>query len=110
MTANWSSQLLVDTWWATPVRRLELIRADATQIAVAACRIVKVLNVLGYVQDGAHSVGVEALFDTLFLQATEEGFRNGIVPAVSASAHARFEMVRLAEAPPGVASVLRSLV
>jgi hypothetical protein len=72
------------------MRGLELIRTDATQVAVATNRVVEVINVLGYVKDGGFATGIDTLLDALFLETSEEGLCHGIVQTVSSSAHAWF--------------------
>jgi hypothetical protein len=48
--AKWSSQDLVDTQSAWLVGRFTLLRAHATQVAIAACAIVERLDVVGHVR------------------------------------------------------------
>src|SRR5687768_17225379 len=72
--------------------------------------IVEVVDVARYIRDREFSVPVDVLLDTLLLQAAEEGFGNRVVPAIALPAHARLESIGMAEATPGVASVLSSLV
>ena len=54
------------------VRRLELLRAEAAQIAVTTRPIVEDLDVVGQIRDGQLAVPVDLLLDPLFLQTTEE--------------------------------------
>jgi hypothetical protein len=77
---------------------------------MAACRVVEAFNVFDYVQKSGLSVSIDALLDMFFLQAAEKGFCHRVVPAVSSSAHAWFEIVIFAEAPPSVAPALSSLI
>src|SRR5882672_5630863 len=56
------------------------------------------------------SVPVDSLLDALLLQAAEERFRNGIVPAVASTAHARLQVIGSTEAPPVITAVLTTLV
>ena len=90
--------------------RLELDGTNATEMAVSTDRIVEAFDVFGHVQGSRLAVRVDALLDPLLLQASEEGFSDGIVPAVRPPTHARLKMVGLAEASPRVASILRSLI
>jgi len=107
---EWSYQDLVDTRIALTMRHFEFIWTDSAKIAVPTNRIVEAIYVLGKVQRGGFSISVDMFLDALFLQATEEGFRHSIVPAISSPAHARFKMIRLAVTPPGITSVLSSLI
>jgi hypothetical protein len=77
---------------------------------VSALGIVEAINIFPDLDDGRVSTGVDALLDPLLLEAAEEGFRDRIVPAIASPAHAWFETVGLAEAPPRVAAVLSSLI
>ena len=77
---------------------------------MAACRVVEAFGVFGYVQNSSLSVSIDALLNTFLFQAAEERLCHCVVPAVSSPAHAWFEMVTLAEAPPSVAPVLSSLI
>jgi hypothetical protein len=79
-------------------------------MAVSSRLIVERFDVVRNVCGSNFSVLVDSLFDALFLQTAEEGFCDRIIPAISPPAHARFETVRLAEAPPIITSVLRALV
>jgi transposase len=106
----WSSQDSVDTVTTPPGSDLKLIRADAAKMAVTTGSIVEGLDVVGDVLVRKIAVLVDVLLDPFFLQASEERFGDRIAPAVPFAAHARFEMVRLAKAPPGIASVLRALI
>ena len=75
-----------------------------------AYTIVERLDVVGNVFNGKLPSFVNVFLDSLLLQATEEGFRHSVVPAVAFAAHARLEMVCLAEPPPSVATKLRALI
>ena len=92
------------------MRRFKLNWADATEVTMATCRIVEALDVLEHVQSGSFSVSVYSFLDAFLLQAAEEGLRDRVVPAVCAPTHAWLEVVGLAEAPPSVAPILRSLI
>lgn len=72
--------------------------------------IVERVDVVRHVGVRAYPGFVDLLLDALFLQAAKEGLRDGIVPAVALSTHARFQTIRSAEAPPGIAAVLRPLI
>lgn len=90
--------------------RLELVRTDATKIAVATCRIVEPIDVIRYVLGCSVPTYVDSLLDPLLLQAAEEGLGNRFVPADGAPAHAGLKVVVLAKAPPRIAPVLRALI
>src|ERR1700749_1682909 len=92
------------------MRRFELVRTDATQIAVPSFWIVEVFDVFSHVEQCTFPIRVDAFLDAFFLQAAEERFCDRIVPAVSSPTHARLQAVGFAEAPPCVASILRSLI
>jgi len=94
----------VDTAAASLNSDLKLIRADAAEMAVTTGAIVKGFDVVSDVLVRNIAILVDVLLDPFLLQASEEGFGDGIVPAVPSAAHARFEMVRLAKALPGVDS------
>jgi len=53
---------------------------------------------------------VDLSSDSLLFQAAEERFSDRVVPTVPSPTHAGIELVRFAEADPGIAAVLRSLV
>lgn len=89
---------------------LELDGTDATEMAVSTDRIVEAFDVLGHVQGSRLAVRVDALLNPLLLQTSEEGFSDGIVPAVRPPAHTGLKMVGLAEAPPCIAPILCSLI
>lgn len=102
----WSSQAFVDTSLAGMCGSFKSIRAYATNMSMAAYPIVERLNILSDVCFREIPRFVDMLLDSLFLQAAEERFHHSVVPAVSASAHAGLQVVRLAEASPGIATVL----
>ena len=66
-------------------------------MAVTSFGIVERLDVISDIVSGQLAGLVDFLLDPLFLQATEEGFDHGVVPAISSSAHARLQMISLAE-------------
>lgn len=72
--------------------------------------IVKRLDVIGDIFSRDLSIVIDSFLDSLLLQTAEEGFGNGIVPAVTASAHTGFQMVGPAKASPVVTPILRTLV
>ena len=55
---------------------------------VSSRSIVEALDVVGDVIGRLLARVVDAFLDALFLQAGEEGLRDGIVPAVASAAHA----------------------
>src|SRR5437868_5622483 len=77
---------------------------------MAARSIVEAVDVVGDVVHSQRAVLVDVLFHPLLLQATEERLRDRVVPAVAPPAHARLELIGTAEAAPGVAAVLCSLI
>jgi hypothetical protein len=88
----------------------EIIRGDATDVAVTAPRIVKRFNVVGNI-NGRHSAGiVDSLLNSFLLEAREERLGNCVVPTVGSTAHAGFKPVFPTEAAPIVAAVLASLI
>jgi hypothetical protein len=101
-------QDLVDTGFSPTVGDFKPVRTDTTKITVPAYGIVEVIDIFRQIEHGAISVSVDALFDTLLLQAAEEGFSNSIIPTVSSPAHARLKMISLVEAPLGITAVLRA--
>lgn len=100
----------MDTVAPPPSSDLKLIRADAAKMAVTAGSIVEGFDVVSDVLVRKIAVLVDVLLDPFLLQASEERFGDRVVSAVPFAAHARFEMVRLAKALPGIASVLRALI
>jgi hypothetical protein len=64
--------------------RLKVLGTDAAYVAIPPRLIVEHFNVVRYVSRGYFSVLVNPLLDPFFLQAAEEGFSDGVVPAVSA--------------------------
>src|SRR5262245_38373327 len=79
-------------------------------MTVAAGLIVEAIDVVGDVLHRQIAILVDLLLDPFLLEATEEGLRDGVVPAVGLSAHARLQVIGAAEAAPGIAAVLRTLI
>ena len=79
-------------------------------MAVTSPRIVERLDGVSDIVYGYTAGLANLLLDPLLLQPTEIGFDDGVVPAVASSAHARFQMIPLAEPPPVVAAVLGALI
>lgn len=79
-------------------------------MAVPAGSIVEHLDVIEDIGAGEITCLVDALFDPLFLQATKKRLDNGVVPAVTAPAHAGIEIVFSTEAQPVVTAVLSALI
>ncbi len=75
------------------VSRFELLRTQTAQMTVAAGSIVEGIDLGGDVGDRQVSVLVDLLLDPLFLQTTEEGLGDGVVPAVALPAHTRLEVI-----------------
>ena len=65
---------------------------------MASGSIIKHFDVIEDISSGNIACFVDTFFDAFFLQATKERFDDGIVPAVTASTHAGFELVLSAEA------------
>ena len=105
----WTSQDLVDTLPPSSCA-LKNLRTDAAQMTVAARRIVERFNVRSDISLGKLSISVDFLFDTFLLQAAEKGFCDCVVRAVTATAHARFEMIISTETQPVIAPILGPLV
>jgi hypothetical protein len=79
-------------------------------MTVPTSSIVERLNVVRDLGLRDLSVLEDSLLDQLFLETPEEGFRHGIVPAISSSAHTWLEMIGATKASPIVAPVLASLI
>ena len=79
----------MDTSPTAFVRRLELLGTYAAQMAMATRAIVEAVDVVGQVSDRELSVLVDLLLDAFLLQAAEEGFGDGVVPAIALAAHRR---------------------
>lgn len=98
---------------ATSTSRLgsfNLLGADASEVAVPSGAIVDILDVVGDICQPDFAARIDALLDPFPLQAAEERLRHSIVPAVPFAANARLEVFGAAEAPPGIAADLRSLI
>ena len=67
-------------------------------MAVSTGAIIEHLDVIVDLRLGNIPSLVDSLLDPLLLQTAEERFRDGVIPAVAAAAHARLEVVGLAEA------------
>jgi hypothetical protein len=106
----WSSQDSVDTVSWSPSCCFELLGAYPTEMTVSTSSIVERLNVVRNLCLRDFSVLEDSLLDQLFLETPEEGFRHGIVSAISSSAHARLEIIGSTKAPPIVTFVLASLI
>jgi len=74
-------------------------------VGMASGAIVEHLDIVQDVGPRQVAGFVDALADTLLLQAAEEGFGNGIAPAIATPAHAEHESMRLAEPLPLIATV-----
>jgi hypothetical protein len=72
--------------------------------------IVKRVDVITDIGERQFTILVDLLLDALFLQAAEEGLRDGIVPTVALATHARLEPIGSTEPSPRVATVLSSLI
>jgi hypothetical protein len=108
--SDWSSQALVDTLSPGLLSRFELLGTHAAEMTVTASLIVELLDVVSYVGQSELSGLVDVFLDSLFLQIAEERLCHGVVASVPLPAHARLQAIRSAEAPPGIASVLGSLI
>ena len=90
--------------------RFKLIRTGSAKVAVPMLGIVEPIDVVRDIQSCYVPGGVNALPYSFLLEAAEERLDDGIVPAVSLAAHARLQVVGLAEPPPGVTAVLGALI
>jgi hypothetical protein len=79
-------------------------------MTVAARVIVEGIDVVGHLGDRQLPVLVDLLLDPFLLQAAEERLGDGIVPAVPVPTHTGLEVIRAAESPPRVTTVLGSLI
>lgn len=79
-------------------------------MAVPAGPIVEHLDVIEDIGTSQITCFVHPFLDAFFLQATKEGLRNGIVPAIAPATHAGIEVVLATEALPVVAAILGTLV
>ena len=77
---------------------------------MAAFRIVEGFYVFRDLPTSNRSILVDLFLNMFLFQTAEERFGDGVVPAVSPTAHAGNEVVGAAEALPAVATVLRSLI
>ena len=79
-------------------------------MAVTPAPIVKDFDVIEDI--GARQIAsfINALSDTLLFQTAEERLGDGIIPAISTAAHARFKIVGMAETPPIIAAILTALI
>lgn len=77
---------------------------------MSALSIVEHFDVIEDIGTGQFACFVDAFLNPLFLQTAKERFDDGVVPAVTAPAHAGFEVMLSAESEPVVAAVLRPLV
>jgi hypothetical protein len=71
----------------------ELFWTNTTNMTVPARSIVEDVDVIRNIFLCKSATFVDVLLDTLLFQTSEEGFGDGVVPAVALAAHARFEMV-----------------
>lgn len=90
--------------------RLELIWTGSTKVAVRTIRILEPIDVVRDVKDGCLPCGVVALLASLVLEADEDRLDDGFVPAIAPAAHARLQVMSLAEPPPRVTAVLSALI
>ena len=68
------------------------------------------LDVLGDLGPSHRSSSVDALLDPLLLHAAEKGFSDLVLPAVTPSTHAGFEVMCPTEARPRIAAKLSPLI
>jgi hypothetical protein len=79
-------------------------------MAVSPCAIIEGLDVLVDLSCREIPGCIDALLDPFLLQAAKERFSHRVVPAVATSAHAGFQVMRPAEAPPRIAAKLGPLI
>ena len=65
------------------VSGFELIRAQPAEMTVASRSIIEGVDVVSDVGGGQLAVLVDLFLNAFFLQAAEEGFGNGVVPAIT---------------------------
>jgi TIR domain len=107
---EWSSQDFVETRLTAFGSGFEVIRADATDVAVTTPRIVERFNVIGNV-NGCHVSGmVDPFLDSFLLEAGKERLCYRVIPTVTTSAHAGLESTFPTEATPIVTAVLAPLI
>ena len=110
LNLGWSSQDFVETSSRGFCVASNCSGTEPAEVTVTAGSIVERLDVVGQFGDRELSVLVDVLLDPVFLEATEKGLRDGHCPSNCLSgSYSRLEMIRAAEAPPGVAAVLRAL-
>src|SRR5450830_36855 len=107
---SWSYQDLVDASFSLAMYGFKFVRTDTAKITVSSYFIVEIINVFGQVKRSGFAVGVNTFLDALLLQTAKEGLSYCVIPTVRSPAHARFYMIGLAKAAPGIAAILRSLV
>jgi len=73
--------------------RLELLWIESSEMAMSSAAIVEGLDVIGHIGDRQFAILVDPLLDPFFLQAAEERFGNGVIPAIALAAHARLEVM-----------------
>lgn len=101
---DWTSRGFVDTSLSICRHGLQCLRTAPAEMAVSPDAMIEGLDVLVDIGPSHRSSDVDALLDPLLLQTTEKGFSPRVVPAVSLSTHAGFEMIGPAEAPPRIAA------
>ena len=79
----------MDTLFTPRKGCLELLWANPAQMSVSAGSIVEAIDVFRNVLGSELARLVDVLLDSLLLQAAEEGFGDGVVPAVALATHAR---------------------
>lgn len=72
--------------------------------------MIETLDVLGDLGPSHRSSSVDALLDPLLLHAAEKGFSDLVLPAVTPSTHAGFEVMCPTEARPRIAAKLSPLI
>lgn len=72
--------------------------------------IIEQFDVLGDLGLGHITSRVDALLGPLIFQAAKKQFGHRFIPAVSTPTHAGHKVMRVAEAPPGIAAKLRALI
>tara|TARA_Y100001001_G_C7898255_1_gene270684 strand:- start:44 stop:388 length:345 start_codon:yes stop_codon:yes gene_type:complete len=78
-------------------------------MGVTSDPVIKHFDVVEHIRLSQVTGFVDPFANAFLFQAAEEGFRHRVIPAISPTAHARFEVMGAAESMPVIAAVLRAL-
>ncbi len=84
--------------------------ADVAEMAMTTTSIVEHFYVVEDVGAGLIASPIYLFLDAFLFQAAEERFSYCIIPTVTSSTHAGFEVMRDTESIPGIATVLSALI